>query len=192
MASPAATFAVFRLSITALVFGMAIGVVSAIPRDAGAERFGAWTVETADGWVHASTMSASGDTLFHSCHLTKNGCLWALALYKVPCQVGLKYPLLVNAGTEATAVEAWCLGALGKNKMAYRYGFRDYGLIARLATNTPRIGVAFPVSREAFRIMQFNAAGVASVISATRALAESRAAASRQTKDQTERLQEHD
>jgi hypothetical protein len=98
----------------------------------------------------------------------------------------------VNAGAEAISVEAWCLGALAKGKEVYRYGFRDYDLITRLATQTTRIGFAFPVSREGFRLMQFNAAGVASVISATRTLAASRAAPSRQTKDQAERLPEHD
>jgi hypothetical protein len=157
--------------------GLTLLLAPSLP--AGAEKFGSWTVEAAGGWVHTSTVNSSGHIFLHSCDSTRGRCLWSLGISRLTCEVGLKYSLLANSGSEAVSLEAWCLGALPNNKEVYRYGFRDYEVLNRLVTRGTRIAFAFPVSPEGFRTVQFQLARANSVVSAMRAVAEARSGGGR-------------
>ncbi|RPH46668.1 MAG: hypothetical protein EHM87_01490 [Burkholderiales bacterium] len=139
-----------------------------------------WTVQAqASGdWIHdaqksfyAATVNDSGNVFGQWCDPQDRSCTYLVA-FTASCRDGARYPAVANGEGGADAVTLVCRGALdGRNaegRPLFRYAFENFDQIDTLVRGSKRIGIAFPIDGDAFRVLRFSLAGSQTAIGAMR------------------------
>jgi hypothetical protein len=88
--------------------------------------------------------------------------MWTLGI-KVACEADSKYPLLANTDGGAVHLQVVCRG-LSANKEFYSYVFDDFQAVDNLIKAGVRVGFAFPMQGDEFRVIRFSLTGSGSAV----------------------------
>ena len=137
----------------------------------------------------AVTMNDSGGMLGEYCYTAGASCVYLLA-FSTGCEPGSQYPVLVNSDIGAQYLEVHCDGPLPTVAGFYRYVFTDFSAIDKIVKGAIRVGFAFPLKGDEFRVIRFSLNGSNEAIAAMRAVAAmqnstAKPPASRSTRDES-------
>lgn len=134
-----------------------------------AQTLDGWTTGSdAQGGVHASTMNESGYILGQFCDSRTGPCYWLLGM-SARCKPGVRYPVLVNSDTTAQSLEVGCTGETAGQGGVYGLVFTDSEAMTGIITRSTRLGIAFPLKGDQFRVVRFDLSGAAAALAAARA-----------------------
>lgn len=143
-----------QVVIAALIFACPSGAIAKSP-PLPKERFGDWNIAfLANGSAIASTQNSGGAVFGSICD--RSGCV-AFFNPAVKCQVGEKYPALINAPSSAFPVTMECekVGEL------FVYSLPIEGYIADAMSVGGVLGFAFPMESGEFKVARFSLTGAA-------------------------------
>jgi hypothetical protein len=145
--------------------------------------FGTWTVGTTTNgeYVYAATANDSGNVFGQYCSPSDETCYWLLRL-NLTCKIGDSYPLLVNADSGAIHLSVYCFNKL--NDSMFQYAMTDFDKTNVMIRGNSRIGFAFPLQSDQFRVIRFDLGGaIAAVNSMLEKAQELKAKAPKNTRD---------
>ena len=140
---------------------MFLGTIS--PVLAQTQVFGYWTagVSRTGDFFYASTINDSGALLGEYCYLSSKSCLWILGM-ATDCKERNKYPVLVNSNVRVVQLDVLCNAKLDGG--IHRYVFTNFNAIDDIVLKGLRVGLAFPIQGEQFKVVHFNLGGSKSAI----------------------------
>lgn len=120
--------------------------------------FGEWSVDLTNdrAYLFAATANDSGAVFGQYCQLEESTCYWVLGI-ATSCERGNSYPVLANTQGSAAPLTVICDGQLSSG--LYRYVFKPFDTVDGLLLNMPRIGFAFPLTGDQFRVVRFSLDG---------------------------------
>lgn len=160
---------------TRVLMTVVVAVLSlAQPASTGSQTFGSWEVSTKDrDALHATTINDSGHLLGQYCYLDGGSCLWLLG-FRSRCEADARYPVLMNSSAGSRSLEVLCGGEVPGLPGLFRYVFTNFDQINEAVLGSTRIGFAFPLQGDEFRVVRFDLAGASAALSAMRAAATKR------------------
>lgn len=129
----------------------------------------------------ASTLNDSGSGFGQLCYTESQKCLYILSL-PTACVEGSSYPVLVNADSGSAAYDVICLGVADKG--SWWFYFTDFDRIDKSVRASSKIGFAFPLEGDQFRVARFPLAGANAVIDRMRAATVAKQPGAPKNKDQ--------
>lgn len=108
------------------------------------------------------------------CFLGEASCVWVLGM-TLGCDKGDQYILLVNSDSGATSLKVTCGGQPANMPTVYKYIFTSFDDINEVALKNRRIGFAFPLQGDQFRVVRFDQGGAPAAVDTMRADAVRRA-----------------
>lgn len=147
-----------------------------------------WTfIDTGGGTGIAKTINESGSVLGIYC-LAKQNCE-AYMMSSMTCEVGSKYPGLINADSGSFHVSVTCRNIASEDqKPNYAFVFDEFDLIRNLMLKDHSVGVALPLASGQFKVTRFSLEGSNETLAAvSRALTNggTKQVSAKQAKDQT-------
>ena len=130
------------------------------------QSFGAWITGETDSnktgvkLYFAATTNDSGNLLGQYCGA--ENCIWLLGMNS-SCQSGDSYPVLTNSNKGSIPLYVHCDAKLDNG--LYRYVFSNFDAINELIIKGTRIGFAFPLQSDEFRVVRFDLTGSSRAIS---------------------------
>jgi hypothetical protein len=175
------------MQMSRLIRAFAACAALALPWAAHAQASGDW-IHDAQKSFYAATVNDSGNVFGQWCDPQDRSCTYLVA-FPASCRDGARYPALANGDGGADSVTLICRGALdGRNaegRPLYRYAFENFDQVDTLVRGSRRIGIAFPIDGDAFRVLRFSLAGSQAAIATMRGAVERGPAPGRQnTRDQ--------
>lgn len=138
---------------------LAISLITILfPCASQAQSFGKWQAglaDTGDAYL-AGTASDNGSLLAQYCDISIGRCIWLLGMQTI-CEEGDRYPLLVNSDVGANHLFVYCDSKLDNG--LYRYVFSDFDSIDGIVIKGSRVGFAFPLEDNQFRVIRFDLNG---------------------------------
>ena len=119
---------------------------------------GDWAVSTDIPKTWFAIVANDSDDLFGEyCDPRPEGaCQWLLVM-PLPCETGSKAPAIANSDAGAESFTVQCLGPNSAGK--YRYAFSPFDQMEDLIKRSSRIGLAFPLEQDQFRVVRFQMSG---------------------------------
>lgn len=152
-----------------VVLVVVLALLSGFATRAEPQTFDTWATSTdAAGGVYASTVNDSGHILGQYCDPSAGSCYWLLGM-STRCKPGSRYPVLVNSDTAALSLEVGCTGEAGGQGGTYGLVFTDFEAISNLIEGSRRLGIAFPLKGDQFRVVRFDLVGAPAALAAMRA-----------------------
>jgi hypothetical protein len=146
-----------------------------------------WTfIDTGGGTGIAKTINDSGSVLGIYCAALKN--CDAYLISSMTCEVGSKYPGLINAGSGSFSISVTCKNiAADGEKPNYAFVFAEFDLIRNLMLKDHSVGVALPLANGQFKVTRFSLEGSNETLAAVgRAISNgTKQAKAKQAKDET-------
>jgi hypothetical protein len=99
------------------------------------------------------------------------------------CKTGTKYPVLVNSDVSAQSLEVGCTGETAGQAGTYGLVFTDSEAIGSMIARSTRLGIAFPLKGDQFRVVRFDVTGAPAALAAARAAIPVRPGSSRRDAD---------
>jgi hypothetical protein len=132
--------------------------------------YGSWFVDVGEsgGFIYAATVNDSGNFFGQYCYPRDSSCMWFLGM-NIICKEGEKYPVLINSDDGASQLEVLCTGII--NKTIYRYAFTNFDAVDNIVKRGLRVGFAFPLQSDQFKIVRFNLDGSSHAVTVMRELA---------------------
>jgi hypothetical protein len=147
----------------------AIAFLCGFAARAESQTFDTWATSTdGAGGVYASTVNDSGHILGQYCDPSAGSCYWLLGM-STRCRPGARYPVLVNSDTAAQSLEVGCTGETGGQAGTYGLVFTDFEAISNIIAGSHRLGIAFPLKGDQFRVVRFDLVGAPAALAAMRA-----------------------
>jgi len=136
-----------------LIAALALFLTGLLP--ARADTIGKWVVDSGtEGHLFAATRNDSGNMIVHYC-LEDGTCAWMLAL-NTRCDEGHTYPALANSDLGALPLTLRCIGPWADLNV---YMFTDFKSLDDTIKAATRIGFAFPMAADEFRVIRFDLSG---------------------------------
>lgn len=127
-----------------------------------------WYVEFSDkDSIYAATFNDTGSAFGQFCFQSNQSCIYLIGL-NTSCEIGSKYPVLINTDVGTSVQEIYCDGQLEKG--SYRYAFTDFSEIDELIKTASRIGFALPLKGDQFKVIRFSLEGAATAIKYMRSI----------------------
>jgi hypothetical protein len=117
----------------------------------------------------AYTTNDSGAVFGEWCSESDGKCNWMIGL-SAACVPDSTYPILANADTGAGSVMIACGGPLADTALS-RYRFTNYKDIEGILSGSKRVGFAFPMQADQFRVVRFSLNGEKNAVSSMEQLA---------------------
>src|SRR5437667_8824905 len=132
-----------------------------------AQAFGEWAVDIKDPNVFfAVTLNDSDHLIGQYCYTSEHSCVWLLAM-STRCKKGDTYPVLANSDAGAASLQLLCDGQLENGH--YRYVFTGFDDVDKLVRDSKtRIGFAFPMEGDEFRVVRFDLRGAEKALTTMR------------------------
>ena len=166
-----------------LLAALAIAILIGATTPAAAQSFDRWTTGADEqGGTHASVMNESGFILGQFCDSRTGPCYWVLGM-SARCKVGTKYPVLVNSDVSAQSLEVGCTGETSGRAGIYGLVFTDSETIGSMIARSNRLGIAFPLKGDQFRVVRFDVTGAPAALAAARASTPAQPEASQRDSD---------
>lgn len=166
-----------------LFAAFALAILTGAATPAAAQSFDRWTTGADEqGGTHASVMNDSGFILGQYCDSRTGPCYWVLGL-SARCKTGTKYPVLVNSDVSAQSLEVGCTGETAGQAGTYGLVFTDSEAIGSMIARSTRLGIAFPLKGDQFRVVRFDVTGAPAALAAARAAIPVRPGSSRRDAD---------
>ncbi|MBV9360122.1 MAG: hypothetical protein JO292_01905 [Betaproteobacteria bacterium] len=138
-------------------------------------KYGDWLIGRIDGnqGFFAITANDSGGLFGQYCVLAASSCVYVVA-FLTGCESGSRYPVLANTDAGSTQLEVKCDGQLTAPGVAglYRYVFIDFDVIDKVVKGATRVGFAFPLHGDQFKVIRFSLKGANEAVADMRALTE--------------------
>ena len=152
-----------------VVVVVAITLLMGFVGRAEAQTFDNWSAGVdGTGGVSASTVNDNGHILGQYCDSSVGSCHWVLGM-STRCKPGSRYPVLVNSDTTAQSLELGCTGEAAAQSGTYGLIFTDYQAISTIIASSSRLGIAFPLKGDQFRVVRFDLGGAPAALAAMRA-----------------------
>jgi hypothetical protein len=151
-----------------LLAAIAVAILTGASTPALAQSFERWTTGADEqGATHASVMNESGFILGQYCDSRTGPCYWVLGM-SARCKVGTRYPVLVNSDASAQSLEVGCTGETSGRTGIYGLVFTDSETIGSMIARSNRLGIAFPLKGDQFRVVRFDVTGAPAALAAAR------------------------
>ena len=166
-----------------VVVVVAITLLMGFVGRAESQTFDNWSASMdATGGVSASTMNDNGHILGQYCDPSVGSCHWVLGM-STRCKPGSRYPVLVNSDTTAQSLELGCTGEATGQSGTYGLVFTDFQAISSIIARSSRLGIAFPLKGDQFRVVRFDLGGAPAALAAMRAAGSKSAPEARERSD---------
>jgi hypothetical protein len=166
-----------------LIAAFATAILLGATTPAMAQSFERWTTGADEqGGTHASVMNESGFILGQYCDSRTGPCYWVLGM-SARCKMGTKYPVLVNSDVSAQSLEVGCTGETAGQAGIYGLVFTDPEAIGGIIARSNRLGIAFPMKGDQFRVVRFDVTGAPAALAAARAATPARPESSQRNSD---------
>jgi hypothetical protein len=115
-------------------------------------QYGAWNVGAMSDneGLYAGTVNDSNGIFSQYCLASDASCYWILGI-DIDCEIGNKYPTLVNSDAGASYQEIYCFKIGGKP----RFAFANFDAIDGVVKASRRISIAFPMQGGQFKVSRF-------------------------------------
>jgi hypothetical protein len=122
--------------------------------------FDDWSVGLASDqtMLYASTSNDSDEILGELCFFQGGNCFWVLGM-STKCDEDDRYPILANSSSGARHLEITCMGPIDTPDGDYLYAF-DWKEIEAVIKDASWVGLAFPMSGDAFKVVRFSLKGI--------------------------------
>lgn len=142
-----------------------------------------WSKDNSD-FFFAATINSSGHSIGQYCYFESGNCMYLVNL-KVTCEVGHKYPALINSSSGAVHIEMVCSHEYEGDGVFAITPFDDIDNVVRQAS---RMGIVIPMEGDQFKVGRFSLAGSTYALDLMRAAAEQKNA--KQTKPKPDKPDE--
>jgi len=143
------------IALRQLLFVMVVSVVQVVCAD----KYADWSVNIASNqdFLFAATVNDSGALLGQFCYTDEAACLWLLTSDS-SCEKNVKYPALINSDGGAFLAEFVCQGQI-ESRQRFGYAFANFEQMNHLIASATKVGIAFPLQGDQFRVMRFSLRG---------------------------------
>lgn len=122
------------------------------------------TVPSEDAYF-AITLNDTGNVFGEFCFKKSESCLYLLGMH-IACKSGNQYPVLVNSDSGSFSLTVYCFDQADNG--LYRYGFTNFDEIKNIVNNSSKIGFAFPMKGDQFKVIRFSLKGANEAINRMR------------------------
>lgn len=110
-----------------------------------------------DGFIYSASTNDDGHILGQYCYFESDNCFYILA-FDTSCEKGSAgYIGIANSELDARNVEFECLGIL--EGRLYGYIFKDFESIQEVVLQANKVGIAFPLQEDRFKVIRFSLIG---------------------------------
>lgn len=121
-----------------------------------------WYADTSkEDVVFALTLNDTGNIFGKFCFKENSSCVYLLGM-RIACKSGNQYPVLVNSDVGSYSLSVYCFDEVKKG--LFRYGFTNFNDINNIVHSASKIGFAFPMEGDQFKVIRFSLDGATRVI----------------------------
>ena len=121
-----------------------------------------WSVSTqSKEMVYAITENDTDNAFSQFCYRSSKSCVYLLGL-QIACESGQLYPVLINSDIGSQVMMIRCFDQIRTGH--YRYAFTDFDGMDAIVRKASKLGLAFPMEGDQFKVIRFSLNGADSAI----------------------------